>query len=206
MAQKSAPMKRPPLIVGLAEAVSDVLNPPAVTGAMGLALAISPAMTVPLWPALGWGLLHGVLASLIPAVYIVYLFKTGAIGDLHMARRQDRHRPFVLGVTTAVVAWVLLAAFDAPQPFQRLALFDVGLLAAIAIINVWWQISIHGATIVGVVTISGVVFGLPVALWASPLVLLVAWARLYLRRHTVNQMIAGAGIGVLVALVVFVAV
>lgn len=197
-------MKRRSTVI-LAEAVSNVLSPPAVFGAMGLLLAISPATAVPVWPALGWAVLYGVLAALIPALYIIYQFKTGAIHDLHMRRRRERNRPFVLGVTTALVAWALLTIFGAPQPFQRLALFDVVLLSLIAIINVWWQISIHGAAIVGAVTISGVVFGLPVAIWASPLVLLVAWARLYLGRHSVRQMVAGAIVGVLVALVVFVA-
>jgi hypothetical protein len=195
-------MKRSRSVV-LAETVSNVLSPPAVFGAMGLLLAISPATAAPLWPALGWGVLYGVLAALIPALYIIYLFRTGAIRDLHMRRRQERYRPFVLGVTTALVAWALLTVFGAPLPFRRLALFDVVLLSLIAIINVWWQISIHGAAIVGAVTISGVVFGPPAAIWASPLVLLVAWARLYLGRHSVKQMVAGAAIGVLVALTVF---
>jgi hypothetical protein len=198
-------MKRRPSVI-LAKVVSNVLSPPAVFGALGLLIAIFPATAAPLWPALGFGVLYGVLASLVPVAYIVYLLKTGAIGDLHMRRRHERHRPHAVGVTTALVAWVLLALFGAPSSFQRLALFSAAMLSVIAIINVWWQISAHGAAIVGAVTISGVVFGMPVAIWASPLVLLVAWARLYLGRHTVYQIIAGACIGVLVALGVFVAV
>lgn len=190
----------------LAETISNVLSPPAVLAMMGFLLAISPAVAVPLLPALGWSVLHGLLASLIPVIYIVYLLKRGEIGDLHMKRRADRNRPLVLGVTTAMVAWALLALFHAPLAYQRLALFDVSLLSLIAIINVWWQISMHGAAIVGVMTISGVIFGLPFAIWVSPLVLLVAWARLYLGRHSAYQMIAGAIVGALVALVVFIAV
>jgi membrane-associated phospholipid phosphatase len=193
------------LLHHLAEAVSNVLSPPAVFGALGLLLAISPATAAPFWPALGWGVLHGVLASLIPVAYIVYLLKTGAIGDLHMRRRQERNRPFVLGVSTAFATWILLTLFDAPQTFQRLALFDVTLLVLLGIVNVWWQISTHGAAIVGAVTISGVVFGLPVAIWASPLVALVAWARLYLGRHSVNQIIAGSAVGALMAIAMFIA-
>ena len=197
--------KRKPTVI-LAEAVSNVLSPPAVLAMLGFLLAISPAVAVPLLPALGWSVLHGLLASLLPVIYIVYLLKRGAIGDLHMARREDRNRPFVLGVTTALVAWALLALFDAPVAYQRLALFDAVLLSLIAIINVYWQISMHGAAIVGALTISGVIFGLPFALWVSPLVLLVAWARLYLGRHSAYQMIAGAIVGALVALVIFIAV
>lgn len=199
-------MEKGPRAVKLANIVSNLLSPPAVFGAMGLLLAISPATAAPLWPALGWGVLYGILASLIPVAYIVYLLKTGAIGDLHMRRRRERNRPLVLGVTTALVAWALLSVFNAEPQFRRLALFNVLLLSTLAIINVWWQISTHGAAIVGAVTISGLFFGLPVALWVSPLVLLVGWARVYLGRHSVYQIIAGAMVGVLVALTVFVIV
>jgi membrane-associated phospholipid phosphatase len=184
----------------LARFVSNVLSPPAVFGLMGVVIALA---TAPLVPALWWGVLHGLLASLAPVAYIVISLRRGTITDLHMYRRQERHRPFLIGVSGALVAWGLLAAFGAPLAVRRLALFDAVLLSVLGLINVWWQISIHGAAIVGAVTISGVVFGLPVALYFSPLVLLVGWARLYLRRHTVRQVLAGALLGALVALLVF---
>lgn len=185
-----------------ARVVSNVLSPPAVFAALGFALS---SVTVPLVPALVAAALHGLLVSLFPVVYIVVMLKRGAITDLHMKNRHERHKPFLVGTTGALVAWVILTIYGAPLIVRRLALFDAGLLGILGLINVWWQISIHGAAIVGAVTISGVVFGLPIALTASPLVLIVAWARLYLKRHTLRQILAGAALGALMALLVFAA-
>jgi len=183
-----------------ASVISNVLSPPAVSAAIGFALAFVAA---PFLPALIVGAIHGVLVSLLPVVYIVVMLKRGTITDLHMMNRHERHIPNFLVVSGAVIAWVILRAFDAPIALQRLALLDALLLAALGVINIWWQISAHSAAIVSAVTICGVVFGLPVALGASPLVIVVPWARLYLKRHTVRQVIAGGVLGAGLALLVF---
>jgi hypothetical protein len=192
---------RRPRSITVAEAISNVLSPPAVLAIMGFVLALIAA---PFMQAMEWAFLHGVFVSLIPVIYIVAMLKLGRITDLHMHRRQERIRPFIIGVTTALVAWALLTAFGAPPMVRRLALFDAALLTVLGLITVWWQISFHGAAIVGAVTITGAVLGLPVALTVSPLVLVVAWARLYLRRHTIRQVLAGAALGAIVALLIFV--
>ena len=55
--------------------------------------------------------------------------------------------------------------------------------------------------ITGAVVIAGLLFGAQTALILSPLVLLVAAARLHLKRHTVGQVAAGIAVGVSVPLI-----
>jgi membrane-associated phospholipid phosphatase len=183
-----------------ASVISNVLSPPAVSAMIGFALAFVAA---PFLPALIAGAVHGVLVSLIPLIYILVMLKRGVITDLHMRNRHERHMPNIIAVGGALLAWAILRAFDAPLTLQRLALLDAILLGILGVINVWWQISAHTAVIFGAVTVCGVVFGLPVALSTSPLALAVPWARLYLKRHTVRQVIAGAALGAMLALLVF---
>jgi hypothetical protein len=167
---------------------------------VGFALAFVAA---PFLPALLAGVIHGVLVSLIPVIYIVVMLKRGTITDLHMKNRHERHIPNIIAVGGGLIAWAILRAFDAPITIQRLALLDAVLLGILGIINVWWQISAHSAVIVGAVTVCGVVFGPQVALSTSPLALIVPWARLHLKRHTIRQVIAGAALGALLSLLVF---
>ena len=188
----------------LATAVSNVLSPPAVMAMVGFSLIAFPDIGVPPLVALGWSVLIGAVGSLIPVFYIVYLLKKGVIGDLHMARRQDRYRPFILGVLAPLTVWVLMAYFGAPQPYQRLALFDTVLFLLLGIINLLWQISTHSATIVGAVTIIAALFGTLIALLTCPLILLVIWARLRLKRHSIIQLAIGMLLGLGVALLTFV--
>jgi membrane-associated phospholipid phosphatase len=167
---------------------------------VGFALAFVAA---PFLPALIAGVIHGLMVGLIPVIYIVVMLKRGTITDLHMKNRHERHMPNIIAVGSALIAWVILRAFDAPITVQRLALLDAALLGILGIINVWWQISTHTAVIVGAVTVCGVVFGPLGALGTSPLAVIVPWARLHLKRHTVRQVLAGAALGALLALVVF---
>jgi hypothetical protein len=183
-----------------ASVISNVLSPPAVSAMIGFALAFVAA---PFLPALIAGAVHGVLVSLVPLIYILVMLKRGVITDLHMRNRHERHVPNILAVGGALLAWVILRAFGAPLTLQRLALLDAILLGILGVINVWWQISAHTAVIFGALTVCGVVFGPRVALGTSPFALAVPWARLYLKRHTIRQVIAGAAVGAALALLVF---
>jgi membrane-associated phospholipid phosphatase len=64
----------------------------------------------------------------------------------------------------------------------------------VLVINLWWKISVHTMGIAG--PMAAVIFavGLPGLLFLG-LLLPVAWSRVYLRRHTLYQVIAGAVLG-----------
>lgn len=187
-----------------AQTLSHILSPPASLAAVGFAIAFAPDIGVPLLPALGWALLHGVIASLIPTFYIFYLLKTGGISDLHMQRREDRNKPFVVGVLSPLAVLVVVLAFDGPQLFLRMAVFDILLFLTMGLINLWWQISTHSASIMSVIVIIGVVFGWQAGLIVSPLVLIVTASRLILKRHSVSQIVAGLLLGLTVVALAFV--
>jgi membrane-associated phospholipid phosphatase len=63
------------------------------------------------------------------------------------------------------------------------------------VVTYYWQISVHSGIMAGAVVIAGLLFGAQVALILSPLILLVAAARLRLKRHTPWQVVAGIAVG-----------
>ena len=74
--------------VKLARVLSNVISPPTMFAATGLALGMRERG---LWPGFGWGALYAIMISLTPMLVIVYLMRTGHIGDLHMSATHERH-------------------------------------------------------------------------------------------------------------------
>lgn len=184
--------------VKFARYVSDVLSPPVMFAAIGLALSFNER---PGWPGFLWGAFYGLMTALLPIVFILFMLKTGRIGDLHMSRTQERHLPYLMAIIAAVLTLLGVVVFRGPESLRCLALFNIVVLTFLGIINTRWLISIHGTAAAGSWTIATLVFGWQVGLILLPLVALVVWARLYLKRHTVMQVVAGLALGAGVALI-----
>jgi membrane-associated phospholipid phosphatase len=67
-------------------------------------------------------------------------------------------------------------------------------VALLALVTVWWKISIHCAVASGSVAILAFGYG-PLVLPGYLLVALLAWARVAAGDHTVAQVVAGALLG-----------
>lgn len=185
--------------VRAARLFSNVVSPPVIFALLGLALALAE---LPVLPGLLWAALYGFWVSLAPILYVVYLLETGRISDLHMSATGERRSPYIVGVIGSIIALILILAFDGPALLTCLAISSTITLAALALITYFWLISIHAASIAAAALIMGLVYGAWAALLLLPLVVVVSWVRLYLRRHTPAQVAAGLALGVSVVAVV----
>ena len=136
-------------------------------------------------------------AVLIPFSILGWWVYRGMVSDIHMAERSQRYWPLALEAACTFGVWLALR-FVGKYPAINLvtAYLLVETLIGLAV-TYYWQISIHAGIMAGAVLIAGLLFGAGVALALSPLILLVAAARLRLKRHTVGQVIAGIAIGVI---------
>jgi membrane-associated phospholipid phosphatase len=180
-------------LVKFARVFSNVVSPPVMFAILGLVISLK---TLSFWPGLGWAAVYGFLVSLAPILVVVYLLKTGRITELHMSNTSERHLPYATAVAFALLAFGIVTWFDGPEMLRCLLIFNVIELAALAIINIWWLISIHATGAVATWLILALVFGWGISLIALPFVLGVIWVRLYLKRHTPLQIIAGVALGV----------
>ncbi|MCI0395843.1 MAG: hypothetical protein L0332_14995 [Chloroflexi bacterium] len=178
--------------IRLARTFSNIVSPPMIFAVLGLALAWRE---LAFWPGLLWAAVFGFFASLAPILFIVYLLRTGRITDLHMNTTQERHLPYLVSLVGSAVALGLLLLFEGPLLLRCLALFNTIVLSVLGLVNTIWLISIHAASIAATALIAGRVFGPSSALLTVPLVILVCWARLFLRRHTPAQVAAGLALG-----------
>ena len=106
-----------------------------------------------------------------------------------------------------IVSIDLLAAIgftiaDVPVQIIAIAWGYWGTALATMIITRYWKISTHAFGIAGPFAVMFVLFKLQPLPYVA-LVPLVCWARVYLRAHTISQVLVGAGLAVASTLVFF---
>ena len=185
-------------LVRLARLFSNVFSPPALFAAVGLALAWAE---LSLWPGLVWAAAYGLLVSLAPILFVLYLLHTGRIEELHMSNTAERHLPYLVAGLGALLLLGLMVLLDGPRLLRCLAWINILTLALLALINRFWLISFHATAAMAMLFVIWLIFGSLAGLLLLPLVGLIVAVRLYLKRHTVAQVVAGILLGSAVVLV-----
>ena len=172
----------------------------------------SSILSVPIFLAFGYisartsGLLWAILTLLIvtgiPLAYLLIGRKRGWVSDMELSRREERPRFILISLSADVLALLILYLLGGPHLLTVIVLTYFCLAIVMFSISNFWKISMHMAGVGGFSTALVFVFGTP-ALCAYLSLLLVAWARLHRRKHTIPQLIAGAAAGGLVAAMVF---
>jgi len=178
--------------VRAARMFSNIVSPPVMFALLGYLLAFA---SLPTTRALIWGTIYGVFISLVPILFVLWLLRNGRVAELHMSDTRERQIPYLVAVGCAASVLLLLLLFDGPELLRCLAVFNMITLAILAIINTRWLISFHATAVSAAWAIVGLVFGWQASLLILPLVALVIVVRLYLKRHTVSQVIAGLALG-----------
>jgi membrane-associated phospholipid phosphatase len=184
--------------------ISDLLSPPVIWATLAFPMAFREASST--GQALTWALTYGVLVCLVPVTFIGLMVWRGRITDIHIQVRRQRIIPFVVSLLCTALAWLVLRLMGAPSMFQLLPLFTLIQIAVMLVVTFVWQISMHTMSITGAVVATGALFGPTPALLLSPLIPLVAAARLKLNRHSPAEVIAGVLVGGLVTILLIVIV
>ena len=180
-------------LVRAARLFSNVVSPPVMFAVLGLALALHATETI--WAGLVWAAVYGFFVALAPILFVLQLLQRGRIVELHMTDTRERHLPYLVAVLMSLLVLALIVVLDGPTLLFCLSLFNVLTLTVIGAVNVRWLISFHATAVSAFVTIITLVFGPLTGLLLSPLVPLIVVVRLYLRRHTVAQMLGGLLLG-----------
>lgn len=132
--------------------------------------------------------------ALIPAAGLLAFRSAGLVDSLEVGRRDQRILPLVLAVGAYLAGSAVLALISArPELVNFMLIFALN-TALIAVITVFWKISIHTAAFAASVVAFSLIVSLHL-LWLLLLIGPLAWSRVSLRRHTGVQTIAGGILG-----------
>lgn len=174
----------------LANTASQLFNPPCLSAA-GFFLVAYLQVTPAAW---AWATFYNATAVLLPVLYVAQLVWSGKATDLHLPHRQERLRPLLLSILFSSFAAIILWIGQAAPLFIALAIANLFQLVLIFLITLQWKISVHSAASAGLAVLGWAVWP-ETAVFLVPLIPFVAWSRVYLRRHTLAQTIAGTLLG-----------
>lgn len=187
------PIKRRRMWRDLAHILSTVFNPFLTALALFVILAHTNARgTLDFWRLLG---LSATFTSLGPMLYVFWLYGTDRISDLDMSVRHEREAVF--GVFAAFYLLGTLVMWLIHAPTIIVALMAAYTLSTLVIqyITRYWKISTHALGITGPIVTLALLYGQQVLPFLI-LIPMVGWARIYLRAHTLAQVIAGAALAI----------
>lgn len=188
----------------LAQAVSYLLSPlvmPVAVTSIALSAAGASQHAI-----LTNGSVAFVAFFVIPLVGIVSLLVRGETASLDVPERPVRTRLFAVTFVAGVLGLLVCQSLglETALVLPIMASF-VLILAATAWINLFWKISVHMIAISGALAIllavstvlgpGGSWLRMPVIVPFLLLIPLVGWSRLYLRAHTIDQIVGGALLG-----------
>ncbi|MCJ7457286.1 hypothetical protein MUP07_11200 [Candidatus Bathyarchaeota archaeon] len=186
-----------------AKTLSNVLNPFGVAAIISIVLSwFSPMGIGPTMSPLSSASIGILTLCIFPFLPVVYSAKSGKT-DLDVSEVGKRVPLYGLGLLGyALGAMVFLLLGNWLMSAMALAYLCVGM--GMLLITLAWKISAHTAGVAGPTTALVFVFGM----WVVPLYLLsllMIWARVRLRAHTLSQAAAGILVAILVTSLVFMA-
>lgn len=133
-------------------------------------------------------------AALLPVGILIFWTKSIKKDEVDLPKKEDRYYPFLIVIGSYFIGTVFLFALNAPPITTCLMFCYFSNTLIVFFINLYWKISVHSMGVAGPSTALFFTFsyyGLILAL----LIPLVMWSRVYLNRHTMPQVIAGASLG-----------
>ncbi len=142
-----------------------------------------------------WMVIVILFASMLPMLFILMLFRFGQLSDFRLTVREQRAKPLMFSLVSALVGSGILHILNAPREIIWLCIACVINGVVLTLITQVWKISFHSGVAAGCMT------GL-VTLISSQFVYLfillpfIAWARVHRKRHTFLQTIVAAPIAI----------
>jgi len=172
----------------LAHAVSVICAPPSLAVPL-VALAAHQAAGQP--GALLGAVILFVTTALLPSLFILTAHHAGYVGSLDLTCRSERVIPSMFAATCAAAAYPLLVRWEAPAVLVAVGLAIAVQLGALALVTTVWKVSYHAAAAGGLAALAFSLEGATLGLLLVSVAALVAWARVWLRRHTRAQVAVG---------------
>lgn len=180
------------IIARLAWCVSVVFSPFLVPVATAIGVVQKHAAPEDLLRWLGIVVLF---VTVLPALSIAVMVRFSKVSDLHLKNREERFLPLCCTVVSMIVGTFLLYQLGAAREIVWAGVAYVINSVIFFAITLTWKISFHSSVATGCVTVLVMLVN-PQFGWLFLLIPVIAWARVYRKRHTLLQTVVGAVIAV----------
>lgn len=152
--------------------------------------------------AINWAFLSFLFGTVVPYLYIWFLYKKKKINDMHISEKEDRIKPLVVACISYIIFFIILYVLKGPLFLKSIFAVIIVSTVILTIITYFWKICLHASGITFMVITFIILFGKWMLLMI-PLIPLIGWARVRIKKHTVNQVILGAGITAVITFLIY---
>jgi len=152
--------------------------------------------------AMKWSILSFFFIIAI-ALFVFYGVWKGYFSNFDISKREERKPLFIfLSIMTAIYFNIVILFGGHPVLIVAVLGFSIGILLT-AVVNSFIKASIHVAIFTACVLSIAILYG-ENYLYGILAIPLVAWSRVYTKRHTFSEVIVGGAIGSVFTLITFV--
>jgi membrane-associated phospholipid phosphatase len=188
----TVPIKNRRVWRDLARILSTIFNPFLTALALFVILAhVTASSTDDFWRLL---FISTFFTSIGPMIYVFWLYSSDRISDLDMSVRHEREAMFGAFVVFYLLGTIALYFVRAPSLLIAAMAGYTLSTAVVQYITRYWKISTHALGITAPLVAMTLLYGrqpLPFLV----LIPMVGWARVYLKAHTLMQVLAGCVLG-----------
>ncbi len=147
---------------------------------------------------------------LVPTLLIHLYHRYQGWTPLQIGVKERRMVPYAVSIFCYFACYYLMTRLRIPSFMARILMAALLIQIVCAIVNVWWKISTHTAAIGGVtgaLMAFSMLFAFNPVWWLCfPLLVsgMVGSSRIILHQHTLGQVLAGYGIGLLIGFIVII--
>jgi len=152
--------------------------------------------------AVVWAFVCLLFGTIIPYLYISLLYRNKEINDMHIPNKEDRLKPMLVSFASYTICLVILYILDGPLFLKSIFAVSVASTIIFTVITYFWKISLHISWITFVVITFNILFGKWMLLMV-PLIPMIGWARIRIKKHTVNQVIFGVGVSTITSVLIY---
>lgn len=152
--------------------------------------------------AINWAFLCFLFGTVVPYLYIWFLCKKKEINDMHISEKEDRIKPLVVACISYIMFFIILYVLEGPLFLKSIFAVIIVSTIILTIITYFWKICLHASGITFMVITFNILFGKWMLLMI-PLIPLIGWARVRIKKHTVGQVILGAGITAIITFLIY---
>lgn len=179
----------------LAHAATEVLSPFILVAAL---LAWVSWLTDPHW--IRTGAVAVLFVSVIPLAVSTTMARSGKTTDRFIRHRSQRHLFYAITLASVLLGMGLILLLPSSFESRVLAVLAVSTLLVVMLINTRLKISIHALIAAFFAVIVPAIMFHPAILLGSLAVWIAAsWSRVYLRRHTLTEVVWGSLLGAAIA-------
>ncbi len=128
--------------------------------------------------------------TVLPILGILWLSRFSQVNDWHLHTKEDRLLPLCFTLVSLILGTVLLHQIGASREIVWACIAYIVNTVVFTAITPLWKISFHTSVTTGCIMVLGFLVDSQLG-WLFLLIPLIAWARVYRKRHTLLQTVVG---------------